>query len=299
MEQESGHTALFGSTEGAVTGCTRIPVPGNPEASSDAAARGCAGVMMVEQAGGKRRGYRKGSRSVTRPGHKDFETWKGSKRYSEKRLRKLIGRKTMRAPIFPFAGGKRRGYRKGSRSVSRPGHEDFETWKGSKMYDEKRLKKLIGRKTMRAPIFPFAGGQAKTNQIDISSAVGQASSVYDQLDAGQACSSQDNSRSQGNICNSMNSGPELTGGRRKSRRTPGVHRAAVDHDWDMESDHKGNLYYGGRRKRGAGQRGGYCQYGSDVAYGFGQSYGGVTLNASQSALANPVPYTPYSHCMKQ
>ena len=37
---------------------------------------------------------------MTRPGHKDFETYKGSKRYSEKRLKKLIGRKTMRALSF-------------------------------------------------------------------------------------------------------------------------------------------------------------------------------------------------------
>ena len=56
------------------------------------------------------------TRSVTRPGHKDFETYKGSKRYSEKRLKKLIGRKTSNAPLFPCAGGKRRGFRKGTRS---------------------------------------------------------------------------------------------------------------------------------------------------------------------------------------
>ena len=62
MNAESGHTALFSSTEGAVTGCTRLQEAGKPEASSDAAARGCAGVMMVEpQNGGKRRGFKKDS----------------------------------------------------------------------------------------------------------------------------------------------------------------------------------------------------------------------------------------------
>ena len=286
---DSGHTALFSSTQGAVTGCTRLQSPGNPEASSDAAARGCAGVMMVEpQSGGRR--YKKGSRSITRPGHKDFETWKGSKRYSEKRLKRLIGRKTMRAPIFPFAGGRRGSYRKGSKSLTRPGHEDFETYKGSKMYSEKRLKRLIGRKTMRAPFFPFAGGQAP--QVPTDSSVGQASSVYDQIDAGTPCSLMDPSKSYGPICDTATSGPDLVGGRRRRTNGRRSHRAdSVDHYRVMSGDHQGNLYYGGRR-----QRGGSCQYGSDVAYGFGQSYGGIQLNASQSALANPVPYTPYNHC---
>ena len=52
-----------------------------------------------------RRTYRKGSRSRTRRGHKNFETYKGSKRYSEKRFKRKFGRKTGRAPFFPFAGG--------------------------------------------------------------------------------------------------------------------------------------------------------------------------------------------------
>lgn len=354
MNAESGHTALFSSTEGAVTGCTRLQEAGKPEASSDAAARGCAGVMMVEPqnggkrrgfkkgtrsvtrpghkdfetykgskrysekrlkkligrktmraplfpyAGGKRRGYRKGTRSVTRPGHKDFETYKGSKRYSEKRLKKLIGRKTMRAPLFPYAGGKRGGFKKGTRSVTRPGHEDFETYKGSKMYDEKRLKKLIGRKTVRAPIFPFAGGQAQSQPLDIEehqfasgSSVGQASSVYDQLDASASCGSQNNTKSTGLICNSANTGPQLTGGKRRGRKGRGL---AVNHDKDIVGSHHGNLAYGGARRK---MRGGNCQYGNDIAYGFGQSHGGIKLSASESALANPVPYTPYNHCMKQ
>ena len=47
-----------------------------------------------------RRTYRKGSRSRTRRGHKNFESYKGSKRYKRK-----FGCKTGRAPFFPFAGG--------------------------------------------------------------------------------------------------------------------------------------------------------------------------------------------------
>ena len=49
--------------------------------------------------------FRKGTRSKTRRGHKNFETYKGSKRYSEKRFKRKFGRKTGRAPFFPFAGG--------------------------------------------------------------------------------------------------------------------------------------------------------------------------------------------------
>lgn len=306
MEFESGHTQLFGSTEGPVTGCSRLQMAGNPEASSAAAAKGCAGVMMVDsrQMGGRRRGYKKGTRSVTRFGHKDFETYKGSKRYSEKRLKKLIGRKTMRAPIFPFAGGKRRsyhntkknsnhtmksymsgGYKKGRKSFTRRGRKDFETYKGSKMYNEKRFKKLFGRKTVRAPFFPYSGGQAQSQPLDDDTAslpdmtaTGQSSSVYDQLDAGS----------------SMNGGPDLTGGSRRIRHRGGM----VDHNLSIKGDHSGNLYYGGRRLRRHHYRGGNCQYGNNSPIGFGQSYGGIELNASNSALANPVPYTPYNHCMK-
>lgn len=317
MDFQSGHTALFSSTQGPVTGCSRLPVLGNPEASSVAAAKGCAGVMMVDQqSGGRRRRhhmrrFHKGTRSVTRKGHKDFETWKGSKRYSEKRFKKLFGHKTMRSPLFSFAGGRRTrrsGYKKGSRSLTRPGHKDFETYKGSKMYNEKRFKKLFGRKTVRAPFFPFAGGQgiqsqpqSIENQMPTDSSVGQASSVYDQLDASASCGTTDNTKSLGPICNTANVGPDLTGGRRRRyKRGEEKHReGVVDHDWNMESDHSGNLYYGGRRRhRNTQQRGGYCQYGSDVAYSFGQSYGGIKLDASQSALANPVPYSVYNHCMK-
>ena len=61
--------------------------------------------------GGKKkytRGFRKGTRSKTRRGHKNFETYKGSKRYSEKRFKRKFGRLTGRAPFFPFAGGETR-----------------------------------------------------------------------------------------------------------------------------------------------------------------------------------------------
>ena len=54
----------------------------------------------------RRRRFKKGTRSKTHKGN-NFETRKNSKRYSQKRLKKLTGRRTMRAPVFSFAGGNR------------------------------------------------------------------------------------------------------------------------------------------------------------------------------------------------
>ncbi|MBC8305855.1 MAG: hypothetical protein H8E55_60090 [Pelagibacterales bacterium] len=53
--------------------------------------------------GGKRKKkkFRKGSKSKTHRG-KDFETRKRSKYYNSKRWKRLTGRRTMRAPLFPF-----------------------------------------------------------------------------------------------------------------------------------------------------------------------------------------------------
>ena len=53
------------------------------------------------------RKFYKGKKSKTHKG-KDFTTRKRSKRYSEKRFKKLFGKKTVRAPVFPYLGGKRR-----------------------------------------------------------------------------------------------------------------------------------------------------------------------------------------------
>lgn len=43
-------------------------------------------------------------------------------------------------------------------------------------------------------------------------------------------------------------------------------------------------------------RGGYAQYLNNQPVSMGQSYGGVQLSSATSALANPVPFTAYSHC---
>jgi hypothetical protein len=45
------------------------------------------------------------------------------------------------------------------------------------------------------------------------------------------------------------------------------------------------------------QRGGYSQYISNVASTPGYSAGGIMLGSNESALANPVPFTPTNTCM--
>ena len=45
------------------------------------------------------------------------------------------------------------------------------------------------------------------------------------------------------------------------------------------------------------QRGGYSQYLSNVASTPGYSAGGIMLSSNESALANPVPFTPTNTCM--
>ena len=50
----------------------------------------------------KKKKFRKGSKSKTHRG-KDFETRKSSKNYNRKRWKRITGRRTRRAPLFPFA----------------------------------------------------------------------------------------------------------------------------------------------------------------------------------------------------
>ena len=50
----------------------------------------------------KTRRFRKGTKSKTHRG-KDFETRKTSKNYNRKRWKRMTGRRTRRAPLFPWA----------------------------------------------------------------------------------------------------------------------------------------------------------------------------------------------------
>jgi len=45
-------------------------------------------------------------------------------------------------------------------------------------------------------------------------------------------------------------------------------------------------------------RGGYQQYLSNTPYANGYGLGNVQLTSGTSGLANPPPYTPYTHCEK-
>jgi len=59
--------------------------------------------LLASFVGGRRKTkkFRKGSKSKTHRG-KNFETRKTSKKYNSKRWKRLTGRRTMRAPLFPF-----------------------------------------------------------------------------------------------------------------------------------------------------------------------------------------------------
>ncbi len=50
----------------------------------------------------KRRKFKKGKKSKTHKG-KDFETRKTSKNYNSKRWKRMTGKRTRRAPLFPWA----------------------------------------------------------------------------------------------------------------------------------------------------------------------------------------------------
>jgi len=67
-------------------------------------------LLLQDQKGGKRKTrhrrrrkrFRKGTKSKTHRG-KDFETRKTSKNYNSKRWKRMTGRRTRRAPLFPWA----------------------------------------------------------------------------------------------------------------------------------------------------------------------------------------------------
>merc|ERR1711871_1639428 len=83
--------------------------------------------------------YCKWGKSKTMKRREDFTTKKSSNMYNEKRLKRLIGRKTMRAPIFKFIGGVgKKGYshpKKRQGSLTMKGKEDFTTKKGNKFFN--------------------------------------------------------------------------------------------------------------------------------------------------------------------
>jgi len=289
----------FTSNVGAVTGCTRDQVTGRPEELSAAAARGCAGQMIVSeerpsQKGGY--GFSYGDKSVKDLLPSPHGALPNFNKYLNIGINSDLSSKAYNQNSCMKVGGKRRSkkhsrkikkYHKGTKSVTRKGHKDFETYKGSKRYSEKRLKKLIGRKTMRSPIFPYAGGYA--------SGAFFASGTDDQLIANRPCSESVDIIHGLKQCGRASSGPQLTGGAIGFREVYPTYEAVT-------GDLKHNLKYGGRkgkknaRKPFRKMRGGYCQYMSNQPFSLGYSTGSVELGANNSALANPVPYTPQNKC---
>ena len=101
--------------------------------------------------GGKKRYSRsrstKGTRSKTRKGHKNYETYKNSKYYDEKRFKKLFGRKTGLSPLFPYVGGNPSD--KGDVSATHHGDLDYTTKKGNKDFHRMHHDQSLSRKPYR------------------------------------------------------------------------------------------------------------------------------------------------------
>ena len=120
----------------------------------------------------KTKKYHKGSKSKTMPGKKDFTTKKKSKRYNEKRFKRLFGRRTGRAPIFPFVGGRgAKGYshpKKGQKSKTRKGRQDFTTKKGNKYFDRKGHRSRHAKKSMKYRNPYMKGGSGGMRPLDFS-----------------------------------------------------------------------------------------------------------------------------------
>lgn len=212
--------------------------------------------------GGKRRKYHKGSVSVSRPGHKDFMTHKGSKLYSEKRLQKLIGRKTMRAPVFPYVG---LGGRRHSRRFSKKQLKEY-------------LKKVKrgGNCGCGGSIVPY-GGEPQVGPTAGIYPMSQNDSVKNMYNVTQFNKQPVDTPFGGTILNKQDGfiRTNFAGGKQK-RRTQKKR---------------------GRKSHKKYQKGGrYCQYLGNQPFSMGYGLGGVNLSASESALASPPPQTPYPVC---
>jgi hypothetical protein len=212
--------------------------------------------------GGK---YRKGSLSKSRPGHKDFMTYKQSKYYNEKKLQKLIGRKTIRAPVFPYVG------------------------LGGRRLSKKQMKKYLNKRKQKAgscgcggSITPYSGGgepevgptygiPPMPRKIDIENRFDVKPFNIQPADEpmGEA-----ELRPDGFIFTNQ------TGGKYRKYKT---HKK-------RKNSKKSRKHY--RKQKG----GRYCQYLGNQPFSMGYSLGGINLSPSQSALANPTPQSPYPIC---
>ena len=116
--------------------------------------------LNKKQNGGRRKTFRRKRRkSRRRKSRRRKSRQHGGLLTREPTLKKNTTHLSKRVPSIvakAFVGGKRKKkkFRKGSKSKTHRG-KDFETRKRSKYYNSKRWKRLTGRRTMRAPLFPF------------------------------------------------------------------------------------------------------------------------------------------------
>lgn len=238
----SGHTAFFGSTEGAPTGCTRIQsTGGNPGDSSIAAANGDAGHMMVpiKQTGGV--------------GYSMMPSYAGGlmseqQRYEGDAIRSYLNP----TREFSSVGGGRNHRRRrngGTRrirnltsSVSAVSRRGARTLKQLGNFGFRGLKKVVGRSrnVARSVTRPLTKKYRKS-----------LSSIK----------------------------------RRNSRRA--LRRSCMR-----------KRFFAGNNKRNSqkgsyNMNGGYSQYMNNTPFSMGYGAGNVQLSSQHSALANPVPMTPY------
>jgi len=136
------------------TTCNRIAAKGVYKGGSDRT-RKCP----------KGKKFCKWGKSKTMRKKEDFTTKKKSNVYNESRLKKLIGRRTMRAPIFSFVGGVgKKGYsHPGKRQASRTmkGKLDFTTKKHNKFFNRgsHRQDHAQGSRRVRNPYMNLRKGK--------------------------------------------------------------------------------------------------------------------------------------------
>ena len=95
-----------------------------------------------------------GGRRKNRKRKKTRRKRKQQKKYTRQRGGLVTRLANTRRSVTTVAGGRKKKFRKGSKSKTHRG-KNFETRKTSKKYNSKLWKRMTGRRTIRAPLFPF------------------------------------------------------------------------------------------------------------------------------------------------
>lgn len=302
-----GETALFTDTQGPVTGCSRITEAGSPEASAVAAAAGNPGQMFVD--GGKPVAIQSGgvgySANLTPVLASTGGHVAGYNRYVGDGLRSDLNQHES-LPLMS-AGGKK--YKKtNSRKAGKSRNNLRKLRKTAKRFATRNLRRAnklqkavrsTARKGMRK-VKKYVG--VKTVRVPLPVP------VLKKLTGGRRSRTHKNFRKHsskrfGRLVAHKGARPPffVYGGEGHENAPVNV----VNTEQRVESEHSGQLVYGGKRtvKKGKKLRGGCGSCGgydggsiNNVPLSFGHSVGGVEL--SSSALASPPPVAGYSHCSK-